>query len=185
MFNYCPACASKKISFKEERIFVCPDCGFTYYHNTAAATACIIQTNKGILFLVRKREPGRGKLDLPGGFIDPGEGALEGLQREIKEELGIETDIHVTSIEFFASFPNKYPYKNIIYNTCDLFFYMDIPNLSEKDLQLEASEASGFCFIQPEEIDMEAIAFESVKKGIQYYIQLYKQRACGNTDRTD
>ena len=177
MFNYCPSCASKKFSFKEERIFVCPDCGFTYYHNTAAATACIIKTNKGILFLVRKKEPGKGKLDLPGGFIDPGEGALEGLRREIMEELGfdpLEYKDCSQKFEFFTSFPNKYPYKNIMYNTCDLFFYMDAPNLSEKDLQLEVSEASALCFIQPDEIDMQAIAFESIKKGVMQYLELIK-----------
>jgi ADP-ribose pyrophosphatase YjhB (NUDIX family) len=171
MFKFCPACASEKIHFEQDRVFRCPDCGFTYYHNTAAATACFVRTNIGILFLVRGKEPCKGKLDLPGGFVDPGEGAIDGLRREFIEELNLDPFVLPGGVadkgfSFFASFPNKYPYKNISYNTCDLFFYINIPDLTEKDLQPEKNEVSGVRFIKPEELDMEEIAFESVKKAI-------------------
>jgi len=170
MFRFCPSCASEAIRFEQDKVFRCPDCGFTYYHNTAAATACVVRTNAGLLFLVRGKEPGKGKLDLPGGFVDPGEGAMDGLRREFIEELGLDPltlpGIADKGFSLFASFPNKYPYKNISYNTCDLFFYINIPDLTEKDLKLEKKEVSGVRFIKPEELDMEEIAFESVKKAL-------------------
>ena len=172
MFSYCPGCASEKIQFEQNKVFRCPDCGFTYYHNTAAATACIVRTNAGILFLVRNKEPEKGKLDLPGGFIDPGEGAMDGLCREFKEELGL--NIKAGELKLFASFPNKYPYKNISYNTCDLFFYLDIPDLSEKDLRLETAEISGVQFIKANELNIERIAFESVKKAVRAFLESIK-----------
>lgn len=170
MFRYCPSCASERIRFEQNRIFRCPGCGFTYYHNTAAATACIVRTNAGLLFLVRNKDPGKGKLDLPGGFIDPGEGAMDGLCREFMEELGL--NIKAEELKLFASFPNIYPYKNISYNTCDLFFYLDAPDLTEKDLQLEEAEISGVQLIKPENLDIERIAFESVKKAIKVYLKI-------------
>ena len=68
--------------------FFCPDCDFVLYQNTAAATGCVIETDGKILLLVRGKEPSVGKLDLPGGFVDPGEGVLDGLLRELQEELG-------------------------------------------------------------------------------------------------
>ena len=170
MFRYCPACASEKISFEQNKVFRCPDCDFTYYHNIAAATACMVRTNAGLLFLIRNREPGKGKLDLPGGFIDPGEGAMDGLRREFMEELGL--DIKAEELKLFASFPNIYPYKNISYNTCDLFFYLDAPYLTEKDLQLEKTEISGVQFIKINELDLERIAFESVKKAVRVYLKI-------------
>ena len=168
MFKYCPGCASENIRFERARVFRCPDCGLTYYHNTAAATACIVRTDAGLLFLTRRKDPGKGMLDLPGGFIDPGEGAMEGLRREFSEELGL--DFKPEEFKLFASFPNIYPYKNFKYNTCDLFFYLDAPALTEKDLQLEESEVSGVQFIKAEKLDMERIAFESVKKAVRVYI---------------
>jgi 8-oxo-dGTP pyrophosphatase MutT (NUDIX family) len=223
MFTYCPACASKKIRFDHGKVFRCPDCGFTYYHNTAAATACIVRAKAGLLFLVRARDPGKGLLDLPGGFVDPGEGAIDGLRREFIEELGFDPLeskggevsplaptasgvfrhpplLDVPSLahpktEFasqtpdnslsaaipgggnhftlFASFPNVYPYKNIVYNTCDLFFCIDIPNLCEDDLRLEASEVSSVRFIQPKELNLEIIAFESAKLAVKRYVELF------------
>ena len=173
MFKYCPSCASEKILFIDNKVWKCPDCGLTYYHNTAAATSCIINTDAGIIFLVRNKEPGKGLLDLPGGFIDPGEGALEGLSRELTEELGCEGFLKDIKITFFGSFPNKYQYKNFLYNTCDLFFFLDAPGLSEKDLCIEKTEISGVQFIKPSGIDMEKIAFESVKKGLRLYLDIH------------
>jgi ADP-ribose pyrophosphatase YjhB (NUDIX family) len=168
MFRYCPACASEKIVFEKGKVFRCPDCGFAYYHNVAAATACIIAAKKGILFQVRGKEPGNGKLDLPGGFVDPGEGAVAGLLRELREEMGL--DAQPAQVRFLASFANKYPYKNIPYNTCDLFFVLDAPELTLENLKLEEAEVSGAQFILPEKINFEEIAFDSVKKALAAYL---------------
>jgi len=177
MFKYCPACASEKIRFEQNKVFRCPGCGFTYYHNIAAATACIVNTRAGLLFIVRNKEPGKGMLDLPGGFVDPGEGAVDGLCRELIEEVRLDlTKIsNLGKLTFFASFPNIYPYKNISYNTCDLFFYLDAPDLSEKDLHTEQAEVAAVCFVKARELDMEKIAFESVKKALRVYLEtIYK-----------
>jgi len=192
MFNFCPSCASKKINFEDGKAFRCPDCGFVYYHNTAAATGCLIRVpyteNSGtsrlqqegsgeerLLFLVRGKEPGMGKLDLPGGFVDPGEGALEGLFRELQEEIGWTPHIpdgeSLTSVfRFFASFSNVYPYKGVNYNTCDMYFTVSAPCLTAGDLHLEQAEIAGVRFLKPEEIDLNAFAFESTKQAVKAYL---------------
>jgi ADP-ribose pyrophosphatase YjhB (NUDIX family) len=168
MFKYCPACASQKIILEGHR-FHCPDCGFVYYHNTAAATGCVIRAAGGkILLLVRGKEPAKGRLDLPGGFVDPGEGALEGLRRELREEISWDIPPGIEPV-LFASFPNRYPYRNILYNTCDLFFMIDAPDLTEKDLHLEEAEIGGIRFVNPADIQDEDLAFESTRKAIQVY----------------
>ena len=176
MFTFCPSCGSKKIIFAEGKVFRCPDCGFVYYHNTAAATGCIIESGGHILFLVRGKEPSKGKLDLPGGFVDPGEGALDGLYRELQEEIGwtppIPDGAALTDVfTLFASFPNVYRYKNIAYNTCDLYFYLQAPDLREKDLIPEQSEITGLRFLKPEDIDFNEIAFDSTRRAVQAYLR--------------
>jgi ADP-ribose pyrophosphatase YjhB (NUDIX family)/predicted RNA-binding Zn-ribbon protein involved in translation (DUF1610 family) len=191
MFKYCPSCASVTIRFEGNRKFVCPDCGFTYYHNIAAATACIVCTGPAdsgvpggvvpgeelIVFLVRGKDPARGKLDLPGGFVDIGEGAVEGLRRECREELG--WDAPEDNFSFLTSFPNIYPYKNITYNTCDMFFTLRAPGLAAEDFRLERSEVEGIRFIKPKDIQYEDIAFDSVRRAIKVYIDRERQGRAG------
>ncbi|MDR2479034.1 MAG: NUDIX domain-containing protein [Treponema sp.] len=181
MFRFCPSCASRKINFEKGKVFRCPDCGFVYYHNTAAATGCVISVPERdggarIMFLVRSRDPAKGKLDLPGGFVDPDEGALEGLYREILEETGWTPDIPPGApltdfFRLFASFPNIYPYKNIAYNTCDLFFSLSAPGLTGEALRLEADEIAGVRFLRPEEINLDDLAFASTRRAIQAYLK--------------
>jgi ADP-ribose pyrophosphatase YjhB (NUDIX family) len=182
MFKYCPSCASEKINFNVN-IFRCPDCNFSYYHNTAAATGCVISVpdadSERILFLMRGREPSKGKFDLPGGFIDPGEGAVEGLYRELKEELNWTPKIPdgeslYNVFKLFASFPNIYFFKGVAYNTCDLYFYLKAPEFEEKDLMLEQAEITEAFFLGPDEIDFERLAFESTKRAIRTYFELKK-----------
>jgi ADP-ribose pyrophosphatase YjhB (NUDIX family) len=183
MFTYCPSCASEKISFEQGKVFRCPDCGLVYYHNTAAATGCIISvpdpsgewSEQRLLFQVRGKDPMKGKLDLPGGFVDPGEGALEGLYRELREEIGWAPHIPPGAplsgvFKFFASFPNVYPYKKFVYNTCDLFFTVSAPGLCEQDLNIERAEIAAVRFLKPEEIDYGEIAFESMRRVVRAYL---------------
>jgi len=197
MFNFCPSCASKKIAFENGKRFRCPDCGFTYYHNVAAATGCIIvvpedensketgqppnhSPGKGsdrIVFLVRGKEPAVGKLDLPGGFVDPGEGVLDGLYRELREELSwtphIPDGVRLSDVfKLFASFPNVYCYKGINYNTCDMYFSVRAPGLKPEDLRREKAEISNIRFLKPEEIDFSEFAFPSTVKAVKTYLNI-------------
>ena len=86
-FELCPKCGSKKIEYKDNRKWFCPDCGFDLYNNVAAAVGIIIcDKNNNILLEVRAKDPQKGKLALPGGFIDPEESAEDAVIRECKEE---------------------------------------------------------------------------------------------------
>jgi len=138
---------------------VCRDCSLTYYHNVAAAAAAILECNKKIVLIKRAREPGKGKLDLPGGFVDPKESAEEALRREIKEELKIE----VGKLKYLGSHPNIYKYEGVLYHTCDLFFYSKIDALPT---YFDRTEIEELILINPFEIPDDKIAFESLKIGL-------------------
>ncbi|MCL2209136.1 MAG: NUDIX domain-containing protein [Treponema sp.] len=178
MFKYCPSCASKKFTFEEGKVFRCADCGLVYFQNIAAATGCLIivpDDEERLVLLERNKEPGKGMLDLPGGFVDIGEGVLEGLCRELKEELGWTPPIPEGAalcdiFTLFASFPNKYRYKNIDYNTCDMYFTIRAPGLKPEDLNIEEEEISGVLFKKPQEVDLSKLAFTSTRKAIEVYL---------------
>src|SRR4030042_605907 len=90
IFDYCPACGAREIFFDDIKQFKCRACSFTFFQNVAAAAAAILEYDGKILLVKRGQEPEKGKLDLPGGFLDPKESAEDGLRREIREELHID-----------------------------------------------------------------------------------------------
>ena len=78
----------------------------------------IICFENQFLFLRRAKDPGAGKLDMPGGFVDFGETAEEAFRRELKEELMIES----VELTYFTSAPNYYLYMNVPYQSLDFYF---------------------------------------------------------------
>jgi len=156
-FNYCPACGSGDIFFGDMKKVDCRNCSFTYYHNVAAGVAAILEYDRKIVLIERAKDPGKGKLDLPGGFVDPKESAEEAIKREIKEELRID----IREPKYLGSYPNIYKYEGVTYHTCDLFFYCKIEALPT---DYDKTEIEDLILINPFEIPDDKIAFESVKK---------------------
>jgi ADP-ribose pyrophosphatase YjhB (NUDIX family) len=172
MFTFCPACASRAIRFEQDKVSRCPDCGFVYYHNVAAATGCVIDTGTHIAFTVRAKEPAKGKLALPGGFVNPDEGAFDGLRRECREE--IDWDPVGVGAVLYASFPNIYPYKGVVYHTCDLFFSVFAPDVHLEDFHLDPSEIAAVRFIAYNDVQLDDLAFASTRLAIQAFLKSKK-----------
>ena len=164
LFDYCPSCGSRDIFFDRLKKFNCKACSFTYYHNVAAAAAAILQFDQEIVLIRRAKAPGQGKLDLPGGFLDPEEAAEDALRREIKEELQVD----IGTLEYLGSWPNIYEYKGVRYHTCDLFFYSKIGKLPGN---FDRTEVEGLVLVNPSEIPMDDIAFESTKAALALFGQ--------------
>lgn len=56
---------------------------------TIRANLCFILKDEKLLLIRKKRGLGAGKINGPGGKLDPGENALESAIRETEEELGV------------------------------------------------------------------------------------------------
>lgn len=71
----------------------------------------IINDSKQVLVVKRPEDDdkGAGKYDLPGGGLEEGEDMIQGLKREISEELGIETEIG--PMVYVFDFDKKYAKK--------------------------------------------------------------------------
>lgn len=119
VYRYCPRCGAEAVEVRSPQLVVCRACGLQLYYNPcAAAAAILLDSQRRVLLVRRAKDPAQGKLAFPGGFIDNGESAEEGLRRELREEVGLE----VGSLEFLLSAPNTYPYAGVVYPTLDVFF---------------------------------------------------------------
>ena len=164
LITHCPQCASNALSWPSPKHFTCSVCGFLLYLNIAAAVAAIIECQGKILFGVRKHEPMRGMLDLPGGFVDQGESAEAALRREAREELGLE----ITDLRYLFSFPNKYQYHGIEYDTLDMIFLAQFDRFPAVEA---ADDLEGVLWLEQSEIRFESIGFASLRQAVRQYLE--------------
>ena len=154
---FCPKCGGKTLLIVSQKECHC-DCGFHFFQNVAAAVMVAICWQDEVLVAVRARNPGKGLLDLPGGFVDPGESLEVALRRELQEELGL--DITGQPCRYLGSFANTYPYDGITYHTCDTFFAI---TLTEKPVIQPADDVAACQWLKTSYIPLSRFAFESTR----------------------
>jgi len=166
-FAHCPRCAKPGLDFEDGQRHACRHCGWMFYRNAAAAVFAIIELDDRVLLVRRAREPAAGTLDLPGGFIDRGEGAEAALAREMREELGIE--IH--ALRYLGTYPNVYPYAGVTYHTLDLCFLARIAEPPDPS-RMDAGELAGFELVRAADVVPDAFGMVSARRAFSDYLLL-------------
>jgi NAD+ diphosphatase len=104
--QYCGHCGSRTAAREGEAVRVCPGCGLEAYPRISPAVIAAIVRGDEILLAYSPTFKTRFYSVLA-GFVEPGESLEECLQREVREEVGIE----IKNIRYFGSqswpFPNS------------------------------------------------------------------------------
>ena len=160
-FSYCPRCGQKGLEHVHGRAIHCPSCDLTYFHNVASAVACFVLDEAGRLLTVRRaRDPEKGTLDLPGGFVDPEETVDDAVRRELREETGLEA----TEVRLLFSIPNVYPYSGVDVYTADLFYLTRVKSFDGATAMDDAGE---LVIVDPADLRPEAFGLRSIRAGIE------------------
>jgi ADP-ribose pyrophosphatase YjhB (NUDIX family) len=163
-FHFCPVCGSSFFIINNVKSRRCHTCGFTYYANPSGATAAFIIRDGRLLVARRGKEPARGTLDLPGGFIDMDETAEEGMAREIREETGLEA----LRMDYLFSLPNLYVYSGMTIHTLDLFFRVEVA--ADKTAQAD-DDAADLMWIPLEELRPEEFGLGSIRRAVTRFLE--------------
>lgn len=164
-FEYCPICGSSHFEIKNEKSKLCSNCGFSYYMNPSSATVALIFNDKKELLVVKRgKQPAKGTLDLPGGFVDMDETGEEGIIREVKEETGL----IVTKAKYIFSIPNIYLYSGIEIHTLDMFFECHVNDFSNIKAMDDAAE---YQWLAIKDIHTEQFGLRSIRAGLLKYIK--------------
>lgn len=161
LFRNCPRCGVAAVPQGNRVVCVGVECAFTYYFNPAlAAAAFVFHPDGRALFVRRAKEPAKGLLTVPGGFVDVDETAEEALEREVMEEVGLT----VMNVRYVCSLTNRYHYKDVTYPVCDLMFRADAVDpknamVGDGTAAIEWRELAG---INPAEL-----AFPAVRRGLE------------------
>jgi ADP-ribose pyrophosphatase YjhB (NUDIX family) len=163
-FHYCPRCGGRQATQPDGGIrFRCGACGFLYFFNPAIAVAAIIvDESRRALFIRRAKDPARGKLAIPGGFVGIGETAEQALRREVREEVGLELGL----LRFLSSHPNTYQYEEVAYPVVDLFFVA----AAQSHLRARALDGvASFTWEDPVAVNLDEMAFPSMRDALERY----------------
>ena len=163
-FKYCPKCGSEYFNIHNEKSKQCTNCGFVYYFNPSSATVALILNKKNELLVCRRaKDPAKGTLDLPGGFIDMNETAEEGVTREVLEETGLK----VKEAIYRFTLPNIYVYSGFPVHTLDMFFLCKVEDTSHIAAMDDAADAF---FIPVAELRPEDFGLDSIRKGLGIFL---------------
>ena len=169
-FNRCPRCGAPGPGAESGNPFRCEACGFVLFFNAASAVAVFVVGDEGrVLYTRRAKEPAKGRLGMPGGFVDEGETAEEALRREVLEEVGLE----LQTLHYLCSHPNAYPYREVRYHTLDLFF-VAAPVDATRVRSLDAVESVEW--LDPAAIAPADIAFDSMRRALVDYLRWRQER---------
>lgn len=164
-FHFCPECGSNRFVVHNAKSKKCGGCGFVYYFNTCSATvALILNANNELLVCRRAKDPAKGTLDLPGGFIDMFETAEEGVTREVREETGLV----VQEAVYQFSLPNTYIYSDFEVHTLDLFFLCTVADTTHIKAMDDVMDTF---FLPLSDIRTDDFGLISIREGLKRFIE--------------
>jgi len=165
-YRFCPLCGAGRLKSVPSRPFRCHACEYTSFFGPVTAVGVVI-TNAfhEVLLIERAKEPGKGKLGMPGGFVDPSESAEVALRREILEEVGL----HVGPLSFLMTAPNAYFYQGVVSPVLDIFFCANIE--SDQIVSAEATEVSAWMWTIPNQDVLDRMAFESNRQALALFLK--------------
>ncbi|MFO0977080.1 MAG: NUDIX domain-containing protein [Planctomycetaceae bacterium] len=164
-WKFCPRCgvAAAKTG---KNPFHCEACGHTHFFGPVSAVGAITTDSEGrVLFLIRAKDPGKGKYGLPGGFVDAGETAEDALHREVFEEIRLK----IKAMSYLCSFPNEYVYQGFILPVTDMFFVMEVETFDA--IESGDGEIHGWHFCHPGRKELKNMAFESNRRAMELFLK--------------
>jgi len=165
LFTHCPVCGSAHFTQNNIKSMRCADCQFVYYMNASAAVATFIVNEAGDLLVCKRgKEPQKGTLDLPGGFIDDNESAEEAVKRELAEEL----QAVVTKSTYLFSLPNLYEYSGLTIPTLDMFFACQ---LEDTNSLMPGDDVADCFFVPLSEVDPKLFGLNSIRKAVALFLK--------------
>jgi 8-oxo-dGTP diphosphatase len=133
-----------------------------HYKNPTPTVDAIIQKNSQILLIERKKEPFKGYLVLPGGFVNEGERVEDAAKREAKEETSL--DIVLLEILGVYSEPGRDPRGHVM----STVFIGEISKVSYKVDAIAQDDAAAIEWLNLEEVVNTRFGFDHRRIIIDY-----------------
>ena len=176
-YRCCPKCGFG-MNQDSDGNFYCLSCKFVFWQNSKPTVTAIISWEGKVLLGQRNIEPFNGWLDLPGGFLKYGEHPIDGLKREIREEIGVD----IMSCLPHGIFMDTYNYKDDIYSILCLHYRVwinpnDIKKISAGD------DMETLTWVSMDQLDIDKVAFNANQESLKKFLKDYNKDLDFNTIR--
>ncbi|HSW81464.1 MAG TPA: NUDIX domain-containing protein [Candidatus Saccharimonas sp.] len=136
--NFCRRCGTK-VTQKMPGVYKCKQGHDLFYDASPAGLCLLLNSRDEVLMVVRSRDPGKGTLDLPGGFLGFAETYEDGTVRELREELGLEPTMY-TKLTYLCDAIDMYNYQGETKTGLPVVFMARVKN---DDVQLTPHDDVG------------------------------------------
>lgn len=159
--NFCRRCGSR-LTHKNQHVYVC-DNGHTLFANSAPAVGILLVNDENqVLVAKRAINPGKGLLDIPGGFIDGDTETLEqGVEREVKEETGITKNQYSAPV-YITSGVDQYDYANETIPVLSTIYWARLSDTAKPD---PMDDVASLEFMELDSINLDDVYFPAVRSG--------------------
>lgn len=168
--NFCRRCGAEAEN-KEGNVYKCKNGHTLFLNSTTTAGIFFITENDEMILGIRANEPHKGKLDTVGGFVDDHETIEDALEREIREESGLELSDYSTPI-YITSKLLDYPYDGEVVSCVTMMYYARL-NPSAKLTPLD--DVAGFVTRKIPDVHVDEIGGEDVKAVLLKLQEMYKK----------
>ncbi|HSW98483.1 MAG TPA: NUDIX domain-containing protein [Candidatus Saccharimonadales bacterium] len=158
--NFCRRCGTP-LAYVAGNAYKCQK-GHTIFVNSAPAVGLLITRGDQLLLLERAIDPGKGKLDAPGGFCDGAENLEAAIARELLEETSLKPTDY-SAPEFLLSAADPYPYGSEETTALGAIF---TAHMLTDAVPVPADDAATARFIRIQDIDPADIYFPSVRAAV-------------------
>jgi NAD+ diphosphatase len=107
--RYCGRCGALTVPKDNERVRVCPSCGYAAYPRISPAMMVLLRRGRELL-LARAPHYAPDMYSALAGFVEAGESIEETVRREVREEVALE----VANLRYFASQSWPFPHQLMI-----------------------------------------------------------------------
>lgn len=169
-FKFCPICGNNRFNPLTPFAKKCGNCGFEFYKNPSIGAVAVIINDKNEIMAVRRaKNPAKGMLGFPGGFVDIGETIEQAIIREAKEE----TNIDIEVCKYLFSISGSYIYQNIDAYPLDFVFECKIKNMD--NIKPQESEVAEIMFLPRERLNPEDFGLPANKEAVKILLTQYFQ----------